>query len=171
MLIKARAMMSILPETEGSARLRWLLPVSLALNLFFMGAAGAVAFRYSSPVPLTTVARIDHSLAGRLNRIAASLPPADADVMRTQLRGDAEKVAAAQADLRLSQDDVRKSLRAEPFDADAMRAAMAENRTARENFDLVLHDMVAAAAARMSVVGRAKLADWPAGRESPQPLR
>ncbi len=50
--------------------MHWLLLGSLALNLFFVGAAGAVAFRYSSPVPLTTVARIDHNLVGRLNRVA-----------------------------------------------------------------------------------------------------
>jgi uncharacterized membrane protein len=163
--------MSILPGSEGGGRLRWLLLGSLALNLFFAGAAGAVAFRYSSPVPLTTIAHIDHSLANRLDRIAESLPPADAELLRTQLRGDAEKVASAQADLRLSQDDVRKSLRAEPFDADAMHMAMAENRTAHENYDQVLHDMIASAAAKMSVVGRTKLADWPAERDNARPLR
>jgi uncharacterized membrane protein len=163
--------MSVLPGTEGGAHVRWLLLGSLALNLFFVGAAGAVAFRYSSPVPLRTVAHIDHNLATRFDRIAASLPPADGDIMRAQLRSDAEKVAAAQADLRLSQDDVRKSLRAQPFDADAMRAAMAENRTAHESFDQVIHDMIAAAAAKMSVVGRTKLADWPAERDNARPLR
>jgi len=160
-----------MPNTEGGARLRWLLLGSIALNLFFMGAAGAVAFRYSSPVPLTTVARIDHSLAGRLDRIAASLPAADAGIMRAQLRGDAIKVAAAQADLRLSREEVRRSLRAQPFDAGAMRTAMAESRTARENFDQVLHDMIASAAAKMSVVGRDKLADWPTQRDNARPLR
>lgn len=163
--------MSVMPNTEGGARLRWLLLGSIALNLFFMGAAGAVAFRYSSPVPLTTVARIDHSLAGRLDRIAASLPAADAGIMRAQLRGDAIKVAAAQADLRLSREAVRRSLRAQPFDAGAMRTAMAESRTARENFDQVLHDMIASAAAKMSVVGRDKLADWPTQRDNARPLR
>ncbi|SRR5271155_1337388 len=163
--------MSVLLKTEGGTRMRWLLLGSLALNLFFVGAAGAVALRYSSPVPLATVTRIDHSLAARFNRIAATLPPADAQVMRTQLRVEAQKVASAQADLRLSQDEMRKSLRAEPYDPDAMRLAMAENRTARDNFDQVLHDMIAAAAAKMSIVGRTKLAEWPAERESARPLR
>jgi len=163
--------MSVLPRSESGGRLRWLLLGSLALNLFFVGAAGAVAFRYSSPVPLTTIAHIDHSLANRLDRIAASLPPADADVLRAQLRDDAEKVASAQADLRLSQDDVRKSLRAEPFDAHAMRAAMAENRSAHDDYDQILHDMIASAAAKMSVVGRTRLADWPAERDNARPLR
>ena len=69
--------MSILPKIEGGVRMRYLLLGSLALNLFFVGAAGAVALRYTSPVPLATVARIDHNLASRLDRIASSLPPAD----------------------------------------------------------------------------------------------
>ena len=160
--------MSILPGTEGGARLRWLLLVSLTLNLFFVGAAGAVAFRYSSPVPLATVARIDHSLASRFDRIAASLPPTDADVLHAELRNEAVKVAAAQADLRLAQDDVRKSLRAQPFDPEAMQRAMAESRTAHENMDQVLHNLITVAAPKMSVVGRTKLADWRAERASEQ---
>ena len=86
--------------------------------------------------------------------------------MRAQLRDDAVKIATAQADLRLSQDDVRRSLRAEPFDAEAMRNAMTENHAAHERFDQVIHDMLAAAAGKMSVVGRNKLADWPAQRAS-----
>jgi uncharacterized membrane protein len=163
--------MSILPRIEGGNHVRWLLLGSLALNLFFVGAAGAVAIRYSGPVPLTTIARIGHNLAARLDRVAATLPPADGDAMRVQLRADAEKVAAAQADLRLSQEAVRRSLRAEPFDAEAMRVAMTQNRSARENFDQVLHDMIAAAASGMSPVGRNKLADWPAEHEDARPLR
>lgn len=156
--------MSFLPKLDGGARLRWLLLVSLALNLVFVGAAGAVAFHYTSPAPLATVARMDHSLASRLDHIAASLPPADAAELRKEIREEAVKVAAAEADLRLSQEDVRKSLRAQPFDATAMKSAMAENRTARENFDQVLHDMIASAATKMSLVGRTRLADWPADR-------
>jgi uncharacterized membrane protein len=163
--------MSILPSMEGGVRLRWLLLVSLTLNLFFMGAAGAVALRYTGPAPLATIARIDHSWASRLDRIATSLPPADSQIIRRELHNDAEKVATAQADLRLSQEDVRKSLRAEPFDPVAVRLAMAENRTARDNFDRLVHDMIAAAADQMSVVGRNKLADWPAERAEVRPLR
>lgn len=163
--------MSIVSGSEGGAHWRWLFLGSVALNLFFVGAAGAVAFRYSSPVPLATVTRIDHSLADRLDRIATSLPPADAAVLRAQLRDEAVRLAAVQADLRLSREDVRKSLRAQPFDADAMRSAMAENRAARDKFDQVVHDMIAAAAAKMSIVGRTELAEWPAQRDNVRPLR
>ncbi len=163
--------MSVFPRIESGGRVHWLLLSSLALNLFFVGAAGAVAYRYSSPIPLTTVSHIDHNLVERLNRVADSLPPPDADIMRAQLRTDAIKIAAAQADVRLSQDDVRRSLRAEPFDADAMRKAMALNHDAHERFDQVVHDMLASAASKMSVVGRDRLADWPAQRANARPTR
>lgn len=159
-------MMSLLPNMDSGARLRWLLAGSLALNLFFVGAAGAVALRYSSPVPLATVTRLDHSVTARLDRIAASLPAADAELLRGQLRREAVKVSAAQADLRLSRENVRKSLRAQPFDPDALRTAMSENRAAHETFDQVVRDTIASAAAKMSLVGRTKLADWPTEHNS-----
>lgn len=156
--------MIIFPKLDSGARVRWLLLTSLALNVLFAGAAGAVAVRYTGTVPLTHVAQIDHDAANRLNRIAASLPAADAGVMQAELRADAEKIAGAQADLRLSRQALRDSLRAEPFDANAMRAAMTASRTARENFEQVLQGVIATAAAKMSVVGRNKLADWSAAR-------
>jgi hypothetical protein len=46
----------------------------------------------------------------------------------------------------------------------AVRAAMAQDRVAHEKFELVLHDVIASAAAKMSVVGRNKLADWQPAR-------
>jgi uncharacterized membrane protein len=167
-------MISVLPNIDGAARLRWLLLGSLALNLLFVGAAGAVAYRYSGPAPstpLTNVARIEHNLAGRIDRIAESLPPSDAEIMRSEIRAEEMKVATAQADLRLSQEEVRNSLRANPFDSNAVRTAMADNRAARENFDRVLHEMIASAATRMSPAGRDTLANWPAMRDSARPLR
>jgi uncharacterized membrane protein len=87
--------MSVLPRIDDGTRVHWLLLGSLALNLFFVGAAGAVAYRYTGTVPLTQVTRIDHNLVGRLDRIAESLPPADSDVMREQLRENAIKIATA----------------------------------------------------------------------------
>jgi uncharacterized membrane protein len=160
--------MSVFPQIESRTHAHWLLLGSLALNLFFVGAAGAVAYRYSSPIPLTTVSRVD--LIGRLNHLADTLPPGDAASLRAQLRTDEEKIVAARADLRLSRDDVRRSLRAEPFDADAMRKAMTANHTAHERFDQVIHETLASAASKMSVIGRTKLADWPVQSANARPV-
>jgi uncharacterized membrane protein len=164
------AIMSMHLRATTGARMHWLLLGSLALNIAFVGAAGAVAYRYSTPAPLANVSRIEHSLPIRLNQIAARLPATDAQLIRDELRAEEEKIAVAQADLRLSQEEVRNSLRADPFDARAMRTAMANSRAARENFDQVLHDMIATAAAKMSPVGRTRLADW-RPRETPQPVQ
>jgi uncharacterized membrane protein len=156
--------MTIFQNIEGVARARWLFPVSLALNVCLVGAAGAVALRYTGEVPLSTVARIDHSATDRLNRLAATLPATDAQVMRSELSADEIGVAEAQADLRLAQEEVRGSLRAEPFDLDAMRAAMQQVQAARDNYHEVLHRLIEASVVKMSVVGRNKLADWSRSR-------
>lgn len=152
--------MSILPNMKKAALMRWLMPVSLALNVCFVGAAGAVAIRYTGDVPLSTVARIDRSVADRIDRLSATLPPADAQLMRAELRAQALKVAAAQADLRLSQEEVRNVLRAEPFDLATMRAALQQVEVARDKYHQVLHQVIEASVANMSVVGRNKIADW-----------
>jgi uncharacterized membrane protein len=151
----------LLPNVESAARVRWLLFASLGLNLLFVGAAGSVAIRHANSVPLATVARMSHRVDGRLDRLEARLPANDATVMRSQFDADAVLMAAATADLRLAEANVRDSLRADPFDPDAMRTAMAKSRVARENFDSLLHAIIASAAIKMSPVGRNRLADWP----------
>ncbi len=55
---------------------------------------------------------------------------------------------------------MRAALRAEPFDAAAVRSAMADTRAARQALDLALHDVIATAAAEMSPAGRNSLANW-----------
>jgi uncharacterized membrane protein len=160
-------MMSALsPATIDDRISRWLVFGSLALNLFFVGAGGALLIRQYALPATSVTAPIDRSVGGRIDRIAATLPAADATIFRDEFKADAGRIEAAQSALRSEQNAVRGTLRAEPFNPDAMRAAMANTRTARQNFDLVLHDMVAAAATKMSLAGRNKLADWPGSRDN-----
>ena len=62
------------PTTRGSSR--WLLLGSLALNLFFVGVAVAMAVRAPAPPAW------DRNVFVRVEHIAATLPPADADLLR-----------------------------------------------------------------------------------------
>jgi uncharacterized membrane protein len=156
--------MSVSPQTFGTGRTRWLLLGSLTLNLIFAGAAAVSLTRHSSAVPLEPVTHMSRGAEHRLDRIATTLPEPDAQIMRSFIRAQAAKVVAAQADLRVSQDDLRTSLRAQPFNPAAVRAAMAETSAARDNYDQVLQDVIASAAAKMSPEGRSKLADWPPPR-------
>lgn len=141
---------------------RWLLLVSLALNLFFVGVAGALVARNYLSAP-TPSAPVDRSVAARIDRLAATLPPADGEKLRNEFRARSATVEPVRDAYRHAQDAARAILRTEPFDAGALRAAMAQTRAARQVLDEAVNGVVAAAAAQMSPAGRAKLADWPPG--------
>ncbi len=70
----AHAVPSVAPGSP-----RWLLLGSLALNLFFVGVAIAMAVRAPAP------SYWDPNIFVRVERLAATLPPADADILRGQI--------------------------------------------------------------------------------------
>jgi len=144
--------------TRGSSR--WLLLGSLALNLFFVGVAVAMAIR--APAPPTW----DRNVFVRVERIAATLPPADADLLRGQINANRASIETMQTKYRAAQGVIRETLRQDPFDPAAMRAAMANTRAARQAFDQAIQGVFATTAAQMSSAGRQALADWPPGRKS-----
>ena len=143
----------------GDRASRIVLFVSLALNLFFLGALGATAVRQLW-LPAPAAFEPSRSAAERIDRLAATLHAADAEKLRAEFRGREQALEQAHSAYRRAQDAVRAALRAEPFDVDAVRSAMADTRAARFALDLALNDVIAAAAARMSPAGREKLASW-----------
>jgi uncharacterized membrane protein len=144
--------------TRGSSR--WLLLGSLALNLFFVGVAVAMAVR--APAPPTW----DRNVFVRVEHIADTLPPSDADLLRGQINANRQIIDEAQTKYHSAQDAIHAALRREPFDVDAMRAAMAQTRAARQSFDQVIQGVFAFSAAQMSLAGRKALADWPPNRKT-----
>jgi uncharacterized membrane protein len=143
------------PITRSASR--WLLLGSLALNLFFVGAAVAIVVR--APAPPSS----DRNVFVRVERIAATLPPADADLLRGQITANRETLEDTQTKYSTAQDVIREALQQDPFNAAAMRAAMAKTRAARQNFDQAIQGVFAGAAVQMSSAGRQALADWPPG--------
>jgi len=158
------------PITAEDRTSRWLLLGSLALNLFLVSAAGTLAARHYFAAPAAPPT-IDRSIGARIERIAATLPGADADVLRAEYRANVTTVEAARDAYRNAQDDVRATLREEAFRSDAMRAAMVKTRAARQGFDEAMQDVIATAAGKMSPAGRNKLADWPPGQRAEPPRR
>lgn len=150
----------ITPAISSRGSTRWLLLGSLALNLFFVGVAVAMAIR--SPAPSAW----DRNVFVRVERLAATLPPADGDLLRGHVNANRAAIEEAQTNYRGAQDAIRETLRQEPFDPGAMRAAMAKTRAARQTFDQTVQGMFASAAAQMSSAGRNALADWPPGRKT-----
>jgi uncharacterized membrane protein len=144
----------------GERPSRSVLLVSLALNLFILGVGGALAVRHFMPGGSTTPPEPARSAAARIDRLAATLPGADAEILRAEFRARETSVEAANTKYRAAQDRIRSALRAEPFKADAMRAAMAETRTARYALSVALEDVIVSAAAKMSSEGRHRFAEW-----------
>jgi uncharacterized membrane protein len=140
---------------------RWLLLGSLALNLFFIGIGIAILIR--GPAPPSPW---DRNVFVRIERMAATLPPADANVLRGSIDNTRQALENAQTDYRSAQDQIREAMRQEPFSVENMRAAMGRTRAARQNFDQILQGAVADAAAKMSPSGRQALANWPPRRNS-----
>jgi uncharacterized membrane protein len=146
------------PASRWSRRILF---VSLALNLFFVGAWAAFAWRHYAwerHRPWTPAMRIE--------RLAESIPPADADKLRAEFRSRQSNIEAAVATYRQAQRAVREALRAEPFDPTALRSAMAEARSARSRLDEALQEVIATAGATMTPEGRRSLADWTPYRRS-----
>ena len=129
---------------------------SLALNLFLIGIASALLIR-EPEIP-------DRSIGARIERLASTLPPSDADKLRAEFRAQREAVNGTRATYDNARDGIRAVLRHEPFDSAAMREAMAKARAARQQFDQVMQGIMVKAAGEMSPAGREKLAEWPPGR-------
>ena len=143
---------------RGSSR--WLLLGSLALNLFFIGVAIAMAVR--SPAP----SYWDRNVFVRIERLAATLPPADADILRGEINTSRAAIESAQTAYHAAQDHIHDVLRQEPFDAEALRAAMTRTRMARMTSDQTVQGVFAVVASKISPAGRQAMANWPPGRRA-----
>ena len=146
------------PAVERGAS-RWLLLGSLALNLFFIGIAIAMAVRAPAP------SYWDRNVFVRIERLAATLPPADANTLRGEVNANHAPIESAQTAYHTAQDHIREVLRQEPFNVETLRAAMAKTRTARLTSDQTVQDVFAVIAAKISPAGRQAMANWPPGRK------
>lgn len=144
---------------------RWLLIGSLALNLFFVGTIVTLAVRHSfAPVQPAATER-PRTAAGRIERLAAPLPAADAEKLRAAFRAREGAAEAARDELNRAYERVQAALRAQPFDAGQLRSALTGARSARPAYEQIMQEIYLGAATTMSPEGRAKLADG----SSPRP--
>jgi uncharacterized membrane protein len=142
---------------RGSSR--WLLLGSLAVNLFFVGVAIAMAVRAPAP------SYWDRNVFVRVERLAATLTPADADILRGEINANRAAIESAQTAYHKAQDSIHDVLRRESFDVEALRAAMAKTRNARLTSDQTIQGVFAVIALKISPAGRQALANWPPGRK------
>jgi uncharacterized membrane protein len=144
---------AISPSTRGGSR--WLLLGSLALNLFFVGVAVAMAIRAPAPPR-----RWDPNVFVRVERLAATLPQDDADLLRGAIQANHDAIENAQTKYHAARDHILATMRQEPFKIEDLRAAMTGTRAARQAYDQVIQGVFADVAANMSPAGRRAVADW-----------
>ena len=96
-----------------------------------------------------------------MERLAAPLPSADADKLRAAFAVRATEAEAERAALNRAYERVQAALRAQPFEAGELRAAMAQARAVRPVYEQIMQEVLIAAASTMSNEGRTRLAEWP----------
>jgi uncharacterized membrane protein len=139
-------------RTMGS---RWLLLGSLALNLFFVGVAVAMTIRAPAPAP-----RWDPDVFVRIERLSATLPPGDADILRGAYQANHDRIAGAQAAYQDGRRSIHEILRQDPFKIEDLRDAMAKTRTARQAVDQAVQSVFADTVVKLSPAARHAIADW-----------
>jgi uncharacterized membrane protein len=148
-------------SSPARAGTRWLLIGSLALNLFFIGIAVAMMVRTPAP-------RWDRNIFVRVERMAATLPQADAAVVRNAMKTHHDAIDSAQTGYLTARNAIRDALREEPFKVEDIRAAMARSRAARQHYDQIVHGVFADIAQQVSAEARQGMADWRSPRRKPQ---
>jgi uncharacterized membrane protein len=156
---------------------RKIMLISVALNIFFVAAAGAylarhyLASEHSGQERLSGQERHwrdrgDHSAGKRIEALARRLSADNAAVLRSEFARRAEGAEEAHQTVHQKKNAVRQALQADPFDAATARSAMSESRAAHQAFMQVIHDVIATAAAAMSPEGRRQLAEFGRGERS-----
>jgi uncharacterized membrane protein len=134
------------------------LVASLALNLFLTGIVGVWAVRplFHEPPP--------PSVGGMMDRMSRRVPEADRPILRQAFAKRQDEIGRLFQEIRQSQQAVRASLRAEPFDPAAYDAATERARQARAAIESVMQSATREAVMAMSHEGRERFAQRGRGR-------
>jgi uncharacterized membrane protein len=139
-----------------AGRVRWLLVllfVSLAVNLFF---AGMVTARHVfGPPPPPPPGRM---ISRFVDDLADELPAPDQTTLRRIFRAHQAEIEQRSAEIARSRDRVREAIVADPFERDALAAALDAANDKERELRKVLQGVLFEAASEMSPEARHKLA-------------
>jgi uncharacterized membrane protein len=130
-----------------------LLVVSLALNLAVAGIVAGSAFAHKRGD------RPEMGFGGGLRPYVASLPDSQRQHVRDRLLRNREAIRAARQELRQSEQAVRAAMTAAPFDANALNAAFAAQRSVYDGIAANGHHALVEVLAGMSDAERSQFID------------
>jgi len=149
------------------ARLRWIVVVSIAMNLFLMALVGAQAWRATQlrRMALPAISEFERlglqDPEGTVRRLGAGLSRDDAAILVGAARARIDALLGVKADFVAAVEHARAEVARDPVDSAALRSAIEEARRQRQRFGPLLEDILLDAVPRMSPQGRRELARGP----------
>ncbi|TYO91662.1 periplasmic heavy metal sensor [Oceanicella actignis] len=136
---------------------RWALAASLCLNLLFIGAAAGLALRlHGHPHDQAAPAGFDRFT---LRRVMRMMPEDERARAHELMRAHRDELRAARDRRDAARAQLARALAAEPFSADALRAALRAAREAERSMRDVADDAFVAFAATLSPEARRRIAE------------
>lgn len=148
-------------------RLRVILAVSIALNLFLVALVGAQRWRAAqvqrvgTPAASLVEGRGIRDPEGTLQEFVARLAPDDAAILQGAARARLGELLNARRDFVAAVQRTREEIGRDPVDPTALREAMAEARRQRQRFGPLLEAILLDAVPRMTPEGRRALSRAP----------
>jgi uncharacterized protein YhaN len=156
----------MMPQLTPS-RLRVILAVSIALNLFLVALVGAQRWRAVQVQRMATPAiglgegRGMRDPEGTLQEFLARLSPSDAAILQAVARARLGELLNARRDFVSAVERARAEIGRDSIDLTALREAMAEARRQRQRFGPLLEGILLDAVPRMTPEGRRALSRAP----------
>lgn len=141
-------------------RLRGILVVSIALNLFLVALVGAQAWRATQlrrmAVPAISALEKEglRDPEGTLQRLGAALSREDAAILLGAARARLSTLLSVKADFVSAVEHAREEIARDPVDPAGLRSAIAEARRHRQRLGPLLEDILVDALPRMTPQGR-----------------
>jgi hypothetical protein len=141
-------------------RLRVIVVISIALNLFLVALVGAqgwqaIQLRRMAVPAISALERQGlQDPEGTLERLGGQLSRDDAAILLGAARARLGALLSVQADFVAAVERTRAEIARDPIDPDGLRAAIAEARRQRQRFGPLLEDILLDAVPRMTPDGR-----------------
>lgn len=150
-------------------RLRVILAVSIALNLFLAAFVGAQRWkavrleRLALPAAGFLEGEGMRDPEGAVQRLGTTLPRADAALLRRAVLTRLDALAEARRGFAAAVERTREEVARNPVDPTALRAAIEEARRQRQRFGPLVEEILLDIVPRMSPEGRQVLARYRGG--------